>query len=79
MITQTVGYLKDFIDNKRGIYEPATASKYGDKSILMLAYYRNTLTHLFINEAEIACAILGFSLDKTTEQAIPIDTLWKRV
>jgi glycerol-3-phosphate O-acyltransferase len=56
--------LKDFIESKRDIYEPATSNKYGEKSIIMLAYYRNNLTHLFINEAEIACSILGFSIDK---------------
>jgi len=30
----------------------------------MLAYYRNNLTHVFINEAEIACTLLGLSASK---------------
>lgn len=30
------------------------------KNILMLAYYRNNLSHIFINESFIACAIESF-------------------
>jgi len=78
MITSCLNYLKDFLDSKREIYEPLISAKTGEKSILMLAYYRNNLTHVFINEAEIACSLLGFSLDKDASQGISIESLWKR-
>jgi glycerol-3-phosphate O-acyltransferase len=61
MINKGLAYLKDFIENKREIFEPLVSAKSGEKSILMLSYYRNNLTHVFINEAEIACTLLGYS------------------
>lgn len=64
MIMSSLSYLKDFLESKREIYEPLISAKKGEKSILMLAYYRNNLTHVLINEAEIACSVLGFTLDK---------------
>jgi glycerol-3-phosphate O-acyltransferase len=64
MIMSSLSYLKDFLESKREIYEPLISAKTGEKSILMLAYYRNNLTHVLINEAEIACSVLGFTLDK---------------
>lgn len=67
------------MESKREIYEPLISAKKGEKSILMLAYYRNNLTHVFINEAEIACSLLGFSLDKDpNNHGYPIEAVWKR-
>jgi glycerol-3-phosphate O-acyltransferase len=78
MITSCLSYLQDFLESKREIYEPLISTKTGEKSILMLAYYRNNLTHVFINEAEIACSLLGFSLDKDANQGFSIESLWKK-
>jgi glycerol-3-phosphate O-acyltransferase len=64
MVKKGLSYLKEFIDSTREIFEPSISTKQGEKSILMLAYYRNNLTHVFMNEAEISCSLLGFSLDK---------------
>ncbi len=69
--------MNDFLDSKREIYEPLISANKGEKSILMLAYYRNNLTHVFINEAEIACALLGFTLDNSSK-GVAVDALWKR-
>jgi glycerol-3-phosphate O-acyltransferase len=78
MINKGLGYLKDFIDSKRDILEPFVSAKQGEKSILMLAYYRNNLTHVFINEAEIACTLLGFSNLKEASSGLSFDDAWKR-
>ena len=43
----------------------------------MLAYYRNNLTHVFINEAEIACSLLGFSI-QNNGTGYTLDDVWKR-
>ena len=77
MITTSLKYLNDFLESKREIYEPLISANKGEKSILMLAYYRNNLTHVFINEAEIACALLGFTLDHSSK-GVAVDALWKR-
>jgi glycerol-3-phosphate O-acyltransferase len=78
MIASCLNYLKDFLDSKREIYEPLISAKTGEKSILMLAYYRNNLTHVLINEAEIACSLLGFSLEKDANHGFSIESVWRR-
>ena len=64
IVEMSASYLKDFVVVKKGIYSPHTADKYGSKSIMMLAYYRNNLTQFFINESEIVCSIIGFGTDR---------------
>jgi glycerol-3-phosphate O-acyltransferase len=44
----------------------------------MLSYYRNNLTHVFINEAEIACTLLGFSNTNDPNVGFSIDDAWKK-
>jgi glycerol-3-phosphate O-acyltransferase len=78
MIKKGLAYLKDFIDSKREIFEPMVSTKQGEKSILMLSYYRNNLTHVFINEAEIACTLLGFSSSRDAVAGFSLDDAWKR-
>lgn len=45
----------------------------------MLTYYRNNLSHLFLNDAEISCSILGFNSTSDTSKGVDLDSLWKRV
>jgi glycerol-3-phosphate O-acyltransferase len=59
IIQNCIKYLSDFVEQKRDFYEPLISAKNGEKSLLMLAYYRNNLAHLFINEAEISASLLG--------------------
>lgn len=46
---------------------------------MMLSYYRNNLTHVFINEAEIACTLLGMSSINDLSKGISIDDVWNKV
>ena len=79
MIASCLVYLKDLLNSKREkFYEPLISAKTGEKSILMLAYYRNNLTHVLINEAEIACSLLGFSLEKDANHGFSIESVWRR-
>lgn len=41
----------------------------------MLAYYRNSLTHVFINETYIACALRAFGISVIEEQGVSIQRL----
>lgn len=61
MVKNGLKYLQDFVDAKRGMYEPSGNAKKGQKSVLMLTYYRNNMSHFFIHEAMIASSLLGFS------------------
>jgi glycerol-3-phosphate O-acyltransferase len=54
------------------VFEPSVAAKKGDKSILMLTYYRNNLIHLFVEEALIATTLLGVSNIQSIQQGVPI-------
>lgn len=46
---------------------------------MMLAYYRNNLIHLFINDAEVACTMIGFNSIQDISKGISLDALWPRV
>jgi len=54
-------------------------TKRGEKSILMLTYYRNHLIHHFVNEALIAVALLGISNIQNVTQGVPAELLWEKV
>lgn len=45
----------------------------------MLTYYRNNLSHLFLNDAEISCSILGFNSTIDISKGVDLETLWSRV
>jgi glycerol-3-phosphate O-acyltransferase len=51
-------HLGDLLEIKNN--DPLVYSKHDYKNILMLSYYRNNLAHVFINEAYIACTLVGF-------------------
>ena len=76
MVSASLKYLDKFVEQKRNIYEPLVSAKKDLKNLLMLSYYRNNLLHLFINDSEIACCILGFntSMDLTKDK-IHVDEL----
>ena len=76
MVKTYISYLGDFVDKKNEIYEPMFSAKKGESSILMLAYYRNSLAHLFINESEVACALLG--LNSLNNQGVSLEQLWEK-
>lgn len=61
------------------MFEPSVRAKKGDKSILMLAYYRNNLIHYFVNDALIACALLGFSNIQNIAEGVNVQLVWERV
>jgi glycerol-3-phosphate O-acyltransferase len=42
------------------------------KNIMMLAYYRNNLVHVFINDAYISCALEAFGESVTEIEGVPL-------
>ena len=61
MVRNALGYLKGFIDASRvQILSPMVKANKDYKNYLMLAYYRNNLVHLFLNEALVAASFLAF-------------------
>ena len=59
-IRTSLGYLKSFIETKKDVFSPQVKANKDYKNILMLAYYRNGIIHMFVNEAYIAASLLAF-------------------
>jgi glycerol-3-phosphate O-acyltransferase len=59
-VRNSLNFLKNFVDFKKDVFQPMVKANKDYKNILMLAYYRNNLIHLFINEGYIACALNAF-------------------
>jgi glycerol-3-phosphate O-acyltransferase len=78
MVQAALKYLEGFVDRKRNIFEPSVSAKKTYQNILMLAYYRNNLIHLFINEAFISCAILGLTTLTEKNQGFSLDEIYDR-
>jgi glycerol-3-phosphate O-acyltransferase len=53
-------YLSDLLEQRVDVSEFMVKPKRNYKNILMLSYYRNTLSHIFINESYIACSLAAF-------------------
>lgn len=79
VVNQCLNFLSGFVDRKRDVFEPSVQAKKGDKSILMLTYYRNNLIHNFANEAFIANSILGVSNIQSIASGITLPLLWEKV
>lgn len=67
-----------FVDRKRNIFEPSVSAKKDYKNIVMLAYYRSNLIHVFIHDAEIAGAILGLSNIHDISKGVSTDLIWDK-
>jgi glycerol-3-phosphate O-acyltransferase len=67
-IRNALGYLKNFIDTtKHDRLSPQVKANKDYKNYLMLAYYRNNLIHLFLNECYIAASFLAFGEQITAQ------------
>ena len=60
------------IEKKQNVFEPQVKALKDYKNILMLAYYRNSLVHCFINEAYIACSLRSFGEFVSKEEGISV-------
>jgi glycerol-3-phosphate O-acyltransferase len=77
-IQAALKYLEGFVDRKRNIFEPSVSAKKTYKNILMLAYYRNNLIHIFINEAFVSCSLLGMGTVIDKAQGYSIDEVYEK-
>jgi glycerol-3-phosphate O-acyltransferase len=77
-VQSSLKYLEGFVDRKRNIFEPLVSAKKSYKNIIMLAYYRNNMIHLFVNEAIIACSVLGLGSIVDSVKGIPLDKIWEK-
>lgn len=49
-VSNAMTLLTEFVKKKRDVFEPSVSPKVDYKNIIMLAYYKNTLVHVFLKE-----------------------------
>ena len=59
IVEKSVSYLKDLVQRKKDIISPIVSGANGSKNLLMLAYYRNNLSHIFYHESLITTSLLS--------------------
>jgi glycerol-3-phosphate O-acyltransferase len=70
-VRNTIGYLSGITSkSKKNIFELSISAGDEFQKILMLSYYRNTLTHAFLPEAFIGCAIFAFGEQLSLKEGV---------
>ncbi|CAI2369551.1 unnamed protein product [Moneuplotes crassus] len=72
-------HLNETVSRKKDIFEPRVTPKVDYQNILLLAYYRNNLVHIFINEALISCSLFGFGQEIAWNEGVTREHLWEKV
>ena len=68
-------HLKECVKITKDPYQPLVEPSKQYKDILLLAYYKNSIMHVFINEAFIAVSLLGFG-PIIYEEGVDMQQLW---
>lgn len=72
-VRNAITYLDGVITKtKKNIFELTISAGGEFQKILMLSYYRNTLTHVFLPEAFIGCAIVSFGEQLYSNEGISL-------
>lgn len=78
IIKNSLQYLNKFLDFKKDVFSSHVRVKKDFKNLMMLAYYRNNLIHLFINEAYISCALDSFGETISEVEGVKLERLWEQ-
>jgi len=78
-LSSSMTLLGEFVKNKRDVFEPMVSPKVDYKNILMLAYYKNSLVHIFLKEMIIGVSFLGFGRDTIKNTGVTKDRVWDKV
>jgi len=68
--------LEEFVKKNKDVFEPFVSPRVDYKNILMLAYYKNSMVHVFLKEMIIAVSILGFGRDTIKETGVSKERVW---
>ena len=72
-------HLNETVSKKKDVFEPRVTPNVDYKNILLLSYYRNTLIHLFIQEAFVSCSLFGFTAEQIYKIGVTREDLWDKV
>ena len=77
-VRNAINHLEHIVTKtKKDIFELSVTPKVDYKNILLLSYYRNTLMHVFANEAFCACAISSFGHQMAWKEGVPQERLFE--
>lgn len=75
-VRNTIGYLSGITTKtKKNIFELTISAGDEFQKILMLSYYRNTLTHAFLPEAFVGCALSAFGDQLNMKEGVPLSRI----
>lgn len=72
-VNNAIGFLSGITSKtKKNIFELTISAGDEFQKILMLSYYRNTLSHAFMPEAFVGCALASFGEQLSLLEGVPI-------
>jgi glycerol-3-phosphate O-acyltransferase len=75
-VRNAIGYLEGIITKtKKNIFELSIKAGSEFQKILMLSYYRNSLTHAFFPEGFVGCAIAAFGEQLYSNEGIALSRI----
>ena len=73
-VRNAIGHLSGITTKtKKNIFELTIRAGDEFNKILMLAYYRNTLTHCFLPEAFMGCVVASFGEQLSVQEGVPLE------
>lgn len=77
VVKSGIFHLNNLLEKRKDIFHPSFSAKNDYKNIILLAYYRNMLSHLFFDESIIACSLAAFGYELAWKDGVPLERLWE--
>lgn len=71
--------LTGFVRKKRDVFAPFVSPKIDYKNILMLAYYKNSIVHIFLKEMVVGVSFIGFGKNTIEQTGVTKERIWEKV
>jgi Glycerol-3-phosphate O-acyltransferase len=78
-IKGAITHLQHLVEQKKDIVHLQVSAKSDYKNVLMLAYYRNMLLHVFWHECLVACALSSFGQEIAWKEGLSAERLWEEL
>lgn len=76
-IQKSLSFLREFLNIKNDFLEINLSNKQSFKNIFNLSYYKNSLLHVFMNEAIISSAILTLKGFEFSNDEVTVEKVWE--
>lgn len=72
-VKNAISLLGNYIVSRKDLFNPRVSMSTDEKNILLLAYYRNSIQHVFVVESLIACTLYSFGETLAWEEGAQLD------